>query len=163
MTDVAIRPHLSGDDAALWRILEPVFRAGETYAIDSDISRDDALAYWCGPERRVFSALVDGVVAGSYYIVRNQKGGGSHVCNCGYVTAEAAQGRGVARAMLAHSLDVAPGMGFTAMQYNCVVSSNTRAVKTWEQAGFETVGRLPGAFRLPSGVTVDALVMFRTL
>ncbi|WP_370311626.1 N-acetyltransferase family protein [Sagittula sp.] len=144
-------------------MLEPVFRAGDTYAIDTDIPKDAALDYWFGPERTVFVCEEAGALLGTYYIVRNQKGGGSHVCNCGYVTAEAAQGRGVARAMLAHSLDVAPGMGFTAMQYNCVVSSNTRAVKTWEQAGFETVGRLPGAFRLPSGVTVDALVMFRTL
>ncbi len=144
-------------------MLEPVFRAGDTYAIDTDIPKDAALAYWFGPERTVFVCEVAGALLGTYYIVRNQKGGGSHVCNCGYITAEAARGRGVARAMLDHSLDVAPGMGFTAMQYNCVVSSNTRAVKTWEQAGFETVGRLPGAFRLPSGVTVDALVMFRTL
>jgi len=144
-------------------MLEPVFRAGDTYAIDTDIPKDAALDYWFGPERTVFVCEVAGALLGTYYIVRNQKGGGSHVCNCGYVTAEAARGRGVARAMLAHSLEVAPVMGFTAMQYNCVVSSNTRAVKTWEQAGFETVGRLPGAFRLPSGVAVDALVMFRTL
>ena len=144
-------------------MLEPVFRAGDTYAIDTDIPKDAALDYWFGPERTVFVCEEAGALLGPYYIVRNQKGGGSHVCNCGYVTAEAARGRGVARAMLAHSLEVAPVMGFTAMQYNCVVSSNTRAVKTWEQAGFETVGRLPGAFRLPSGVAVDALVMFRTL
>ena len=46
MTEVAIRPCRPSDDAALWRILEPVFRAGETYAIDPDIPRAEALAYW---------------------------------------------------------------------------------------------------------------------
>ena len=163
MTDVAIRPHFPGDDAALWRILEPVFRAGETYAIDSDISRDDALAYWCGPERRVFSALVDGVVAGSYYIVRNQKGGGSHVCNCGFATDPGQTGKGVARAMLAHALDTARSLGFRAMQFNFVVSSNSRAVAIWERAGFEIVGRLPDAFRHPEKGYVDALVMYKAL
>ncbi|WP_425071703.1 N-acetyltransferase family protein [Sagittula sp. S175] len=158
-----IRQATEADKPAIWAMLEPVFRAGETYAIDRDISREDALAYWFGPERTVFVYEDDGTVLGTYYIVRNQKGGGSHVCNCGYVTAAQARGKGIARAMLAHSLEVAPTMGFTAMQYNCVVYTNTRAVDTWTRAGFDTVGRLPGAFRMPSGETVDALVMFRTL
>ncbi|WP_198319934.1 GNAT family N-acetyltransferase [Antarctobacter heliothermus] len=144
-------------------MLEPVFRGGDTYAIDADISRDDALAYWFGPERRVFVAEDDGALLGTYYIVRNQKGGGSHVCNCGYVTSDAARGRGVARAMLAHSLDIAPQLGFRAMQYNFVVATNTRAIETWQRAGFDVVGRLPGAFRHPEQGFVDALVMYRAL
>ncbi|MBP0483165.1 GNAT family N-acetyltransferase [Sagittula sp. M10.9X] len=144
-------------------MLEPVFRSGETYAIDRDISGEDALAYWFGPERTVFVYEDGGRILGTYYIVRNQKGGGSHVCNCGYVTAEAARGKGTARAMLAHSLETAARLGFRAMQYNCVVSTNTRAVGIWQRAGFETVGRLPGAFRMPSGEEVDALVMYRRL
>ncbi|EBA08387.1 GNAT family N-acetyltransferase [Sagittula stellata] len=144
-------------------MLEPVFRSGDTYAIDADIPKDAALDYWFGLERTVFVCEDAGVLLGTYYIVRNQKGGGSHVCNCGYVTAEASRGRGVARAMLAHSLEVGPGMGFRAMQYNFVVSTNTRAVETWQRAGFEVAGRLPGAFRMPSGAEVDALVMYRRL
>lgn len=163
MIDVAIRPYAQEDGAALWRILEPVFRAGETYAIDPDIPRDDALAYWCGPERRVFSALIDGAVAGSYYIVRNQKGGGSHVCNCGFATDPAQAGKGVARAMLAHALETAKALGFRAMQFNFVVSSNSRAVEIWQRAGFDIAGRLPGAFHHPEKGYVDALVMYKAL
>jgi ribosomal protein S18 acetylase RimI-like enzyme len=49
------------------------------------------------------------------------------------------------------------------MQFNFVVGSNARAVKLWESLGFETVGRLPGAFRHPSAGCVDALVMYRKL
>ncbi len=158
-----IRPYQTGDAQAVTAILMPVFAAGDTYAIDPDISEGGALAYWTGPERRVFVAEEDGVVLGTYYMVRNQKGGGSHVCNCGYVTAQAAQGRGVARALLAHSLEVAPGFGFRAMQYNFVVATNTRAIATWERAGFAVVGRLPGAFLHPREGYVDALVMYRTL
>lgn len=160
---LTIRPATRADDDAVWTMLEPVFRAGDTYAIDPDIPRDDALAYWFGPERRVFLAQDGGEALGTYYMVRNQKGGGSHVCNCGYITAPAARGRGVARAMLAHSLDAAPGFGFRAMQFNFVVSTNTRAIAIWEGAGFDIVGRLPGAFRHPQQGYVDALVMFRSL
>lgn len=156
-----VRAATQADRAAVWTMLEPVFRAGHTYAIDPDISREEALAYWFGPERRVFVCEDDGALSGTYYIVRNQKGGGSHVCNCGYITAPGARGRGVARAMLAHSLDEAARLGFRAMQYNFVVSTNRRAVETWKRAGFEVVGRLPGAFNHPTEGYVDALVMHR--
>ena len=158
-----IRPYEPRDAGGVTAMLMPVFRAGDTYAIDPDISATQALAYWTGPERRVFVAEEDGALLSTYYIVRNQKGGGSHVCNCGYVTAAEAQGRGVARAMLAHSLEAAPRLGFKAMQYNFVVATNTRAVETWKRAGFEVVGRLPGAFRHPVQGEVDALVMYRRL
>ena len=85
------------------------------------------------------------------------------MANCGYVTAEAAQGRGIARAMCEHSLARARERGFMAMQFNFVVSTNERAAKLWESLGFETVGRLPRAFRHPEKGLVDALVMYRNL
>ena len=144
-------------------MLEPVFRAGDTYAIDTDIPKDAALAYWFGPERTVFVCEVAGALLGTYYIVRNQKGGGSHVCNCGFATDPGQTGKGVARAMLAHALDTARSLGFRAMQFNFVVSSNTRAVAIWERAGFDIVGRLPDAFHHPEKGYVDALVMYKAL
>ena len=158
-----IRPLFDGDKPALGEILEPVFRAGDTYTVDPEITFDDAIAFWCAPEKSVFVAEQEGKLLGTYYIKPNQAGGGAHVCNCGYVTAAEATGKGVARAMLAHSLDEAVTQGYRAMQYNFVVSANTRAVKTWEHAGFEIVGRLPEAFKHPKLGYVDALVMFKSL
>jgi ribosomal protein S18 acetylase RimI-like enzyme len=102
-------------------------------------------------------------VLGTYFLRANQKGGGSHVANCGYITAARATGRGVARAMCAHSLDHARARGFQAMQFNFVVVTNERAVRLWQSFGFETVGRLPRVFRHPTLGLVDALVMHRVL
>lgn len=157
-----IRPAGSGDADAVWEILKPVFRAGDTYTVDPDISREAALAYWMAPGNHVFVAG-DGGVLGTYYLKRNQGGGGAHVCNCGYVTAAAVHGRGIARAMLQHSLEEAPRLGFRAMQYNFVVATNTRAIEIWKRAGFREVGRLPGAFNHPAQGFVDALVMWKDL
>lgn len=163
MTDVTIRPASRADDDAIWAMLEPVIRGGETYALPRDMNHDDALAYWFAPEKTVLLAEVGGEPLGTYYLRPNAMGGGDHVCNCGYVTAAAAQGKGIARAMLARSLEQARAAGFRAMQYNFVISTNTRAIDTWARAGFETVGRLPGAFLHPRDGYVDALVMFRPL
>ena len=159
----AIRPATEADNAEIAAILMPVFRAGDTYTVDPDISEADALAYWTGGERKVFVAERDGRVLGTYYLVRNQKGGGSHVANAGFATHSDARGKGLARAMLAHAEDAARQTGFRAMQFNFVVASNTRAVTTWERAGYVTAGRLPEAFRHPEHGYVDALVMMKRL
>lgn len=158
-----IRPASAEDSQAIWSILEPAFRAGETYTVPRDISQADAIAYWCAPSHEVFVAEDGKQVLGTYFLQANQAGGGSHVANCGYVTAARAQGRGIARAMLDHSLARARERGFRAMQYNFVVSTNTRAVTTWEANGFAVVGRLPMAFHHPALGYVDALVMYRLL
>jgi ribosomal protein S18 acetylase RimI-like enzyme len=140
-----------------------MIRAGETYPLARDLSREDALAYWRASGHEVFVAEHENSVAGTYYLRPNQKGGGSHVANCGYVTASSAAGRGVGRAMCEHSLAQAKARGFLAMQFNFVVSTNGRAVRLWQACGFEIVGRLPMAFNHPASGYVDALVMFRTL
>ena len=152
------------DDAdSIWAILEPTIRAGETYTLPRDMSRQEALAYWFAPQHEVFVAQADAQILGTYFLQPNQQGGGSHVANCGYVTAPWATGRGVARAMCAHSLERARERGFRAMQFNFVVSTNDRAVALWRSFGFEIVGRLPGAFHHPTAGLVDAFVMYRSL
>lgn len=163
MSDLVFRPSVAADASALWAMLKPVFRAGDTYAVAPDISRSDALAYWTGAGRETWVVEQGGVSLGSYYLKPNQHGGGAHVCNCGFVTSSEAQGRGVARRMLDHALDRAATVGFSAMQFNFVVASNTRAIDIWQRAGFAVVGRLPGAFRHPDDGLVDALVMYRHL
>ena len=164
--DVIIRPAEERDRDAIWSILEPTIRAGETYTLRRDLDRPQALDYWFSRGHEVFVADAgdgEGDIWGTYYLRANQQGGGDHVANCGYMTARHATGRGVARRMCAHSLERAGERGFRAMQFNFVVSANQRAVRIWESFGFETVGRLPGAFLHPMLGYVDALVMFRAI
>jgi ribosomal protein S18 acetylase RimI-like enzyme len=158
-----IRQSEPRDDAAIWRILEPTFRAGETYPVPRDISRAGALAYWHTPGHAVFVAEDAGTIVGTYYLRANNRGGGAHVANCGYVVAPDAFGRGVAQAMCSHSLGEAKSRGFSAMQFNFVIASNERAVRLWQRMGFAIAGRLPGAFQHPRLGLVDAYVMLRNL
>jgi L-amino acid N-acyltransferase YncA len=158
-----IRPATSSDAPGIWQIIEPVIRAGETYALPAQMSQEQALAYWMGSDRETFVAEENGRLLGTYYLKANQHGGGAHVANCGYVTASDAGGRGVAGAMCEHSLKLARERGFRAMQYNLVVSTNTRAVRLWQRLGFDVVGTLPGAFAHPTQGDVDAYVMYQRL
>jgi len=140
-----------------------MIRRGESYALPRNMSRVQALEFWSAPGHEIFVFEESGVILGTYFLRANQGGGGSHVANCGYVTAEAAQGRGIARAMCLHSLERAKERAFRAMYFNFVVSTNERAVKLWLSLGFEIVGRLPGAFQHPGNGFVDALVMHKRL
>lgn len=160
---LTIRPAELMDGDAVWAVLEPVIRGGETYTLPNDADRSDALAYWFDERHEVFVALVENEVVGTYYLKANQPGGGAHVANSGYVTAPWATGRGIAQSMFDHSLQRARQRGFRAMQFNFVISSNERAVKLWQRNGFEIVGTLPGAFLHPKLGYVDAYVMFRSL
>jgi len=158
-----IRPARKDDAASIWGIISPTIRAGETYALNPDMTEADALAYWLGDDRETFVAEENGQIVGTYYMHANQAGGGRHICNSGYMTSAAATGRGIARAMCQHSLYQARQQGYRGMQFNFVVSSNTRAIALWRSFGFKIVGRLPEAFHHPTLGYIDALVMFRPL
>lgn len=163
-SEISIRPYDPTDWPAVWAMLAPVFRAGETYAVPRDITEQDAHRMWIELPRAVRVAVDEADrPLGTYYIKPNQAGPGDHVANCGYIVAAEARGRGLAGQMCEHSLALARELGFTAMQYNLVVATNTVAVRLWQAHGFAVCGTLPGAFRHPVLGAVDAHVMYRRL
>ena len=161
---IKIRPFKEEDWAAAWHIIEPVFRAGATYAFAPDITEAEAHRVWVElPTATFIAADEDGTVLGTYYIKPNQPALGAHGCNCGYIVAENARRTGIASEMCQHSQREAIDRGFRAMQYNLVVSANTSAIRLWKRHGFEVIGILPQAFRHARLGLVDALVMYRQL
>jgi RimJ/RimL family protein N-acetyltransferase len=158
-----IRPYAASDWPDLWRIIGPILKAGDTYPQPPDTSEAAAKAWWIDDHRAVFTAEIDGVIVGTYYLTDNKPGLGSHVANAGYMVGPRAQGRGVGRAMGVHSLKAARALGYLALQFNLVVVTNEASIRIWDSLGFTRVGLLPRAFRRPSGGYVDALVMYKWL
>ncbi|MBE1301583.1 MAG: GNAT family N-acetyltransferase [Alteromonadaceae bacterium] len=158
-----IREALESDWDAIWPIFHEVVKAGETYAYDISTSKEKGKQIWLEPPLKTFILEEDGDVLATYYLKTNQAGPGSHVCNCGYMVSGRARGRGLATAMCEHSQKIAKELGYKAMQYNFVASSNDGAVRLWNKLGFNTVGRLPRAFNHSSLGYVDALVMYKWL
>jgi ribosomal protein S18 acetylase RimI-like enzyme len=181
-----IRPATDGDREAIWNIVHEIVAAGDTYALDPNISREDAMAYWFAPGTHIYVAEIEGesvgeadsfpetatpsstakpnpVIAGTYILRPNQSGGGSHVANAGFMVSASARGRGIGRAMAEHCLSKARQLGFRAMQFNHVISTNTAAIRLWQDLGFAIVGTLAKAFRHPEKGYVDVYVMYRAL
>ena len=159
-----IREYRESDWPSTWPMLEQTVRAGDTYTFSPQSTEKEIRNAWVEVPAKTFVACdSEGRILGTYFIKVNQPGLGAHVCNCGYAVSPKAQGRGIASLMCEHSQAQAVAMGFKAMQFNFVVSTNTRAIRLWKRLGFSVVGRLPGAFNHQSFGYVDALVMFKQL
>lgn len=158
-----IRPATRRDEDGIWQIFQAVILPGDTYVFDPNMSREEALAYWFAPGIRTYVFEQAGVVVGTYILRPNQPALGAHVANAGFMVSPASRSSGVGRQMGEHCLDEARRLGYRAMQFNFVVSTNEAAVRLWQRLGFRIVGTLPGAFRHAGLGYVDAYVMFRDL
>jgi len=168
-----IRPATDSDRNTIWEIFHEVIASGDTYPIDPEMSRDGALAYWFGNDTHTYVAELDRLkrssfqtdtdqrLAGTYILKPNQSAGGAHVANAAFMVPAVSRGQGIGRAMGEHCLKEARRLGFRAMQFNFVVSTNESAVKLWQKLGMKIVATLPGAFRHPEKGYVDVYVMFQ--
>ncbi|PYK12797.1 MAG: GNAT family N-acetyltransferase [Verrucomicrobia bacterium] len=160
---VQIRPATAADRDAIWDIFREVVTPGDTYALDPGMSRPDALEYWFEAGTRTYVAESSGHIVGTYILRPNQSGGGSHVANAAFMVAPDVRAQGIGREMGHHCLSEAQRLGFRAMQFNFVVSTNKSAIRLWKQLGFKIVGTLPHAFRHPKKGYVDVYLMYRSL
>ncbi|MFO7629564.1 MAG: GNAT family N-acetyltransferase [Prochlorococcaceae cyanobacterium] len=159
-----IRPYEAADWPALWALLEPVFRAGETFPHDPAIPEAEAQLAWVEQSQAVMVAMdAAGDVLGTYYLKPNSLALGAHVANAGTVVAAHCRRQGIGSRLCQNSLQAARRLGFRAMQFNLVVSTNTAGIRCWQRNGFQVVATLPGAFRHRQLGYVDALVMFQSL
>jgi len=159
-----IRPYEEADWSALWSLLEPVFRAGETFPHDPAITEAETQTAWVEQSQAVMVAVdAAGALVGTYYLRPNSLALGAHVANAGYVVAEHCRRQGIGSRLCQHSLQTAQRLGFRLMQFNLVVSTNKAGIGCWQRNGFEIVGTLPGAFRHKQLGYVDSLVMVQGL
>jgi L-amino acid N-acyltransferase YncA len=160
---VTIRAATDKDRDAIWEIFRATVAPGDAFVYDPNTPREEAEAYWLAKGTRTYVAEQDGRVVGSYILRSNRPGLGDHVSNAGFMVAPEARGLGVGRTMAEHALGEARRLGYRAMQFNFVISTNESAVHLWQELGFRIVGTLPGAFRHAQKGFVDAYVMFRSL
>jgi L-amino acid N-acyltransferase YncA len=158
-----IRPATSQDHDAIWAIFHSVIASSDTYVFDPQMPREEALAYWFRPDTHTYVTEHEGKIVGTYIVKPNQPALGAHVANAAFMVAPEARGLGIGKLMGEHCLAEAKRLGFRAMQFNFVVSTNEAAIRLWKQLGFEIVGTLPGAYRHKTLGFVDAHVMFRRL
>ena len=161
--EVNIRQAEQQDFDQIWPFFKEIVNAGETYAFPRDCSYEEGLRLWMILPQISYVVTLNQAIVGSYYLKANMAGPGAHVCNCGYMVSSLARGQGIASLMCQHSQQVAIQLGYKAMQFNSVVSSNEGAIRLWQKLGFDIVGRLPKAFCHPDLGYIDSFVMYKWL
>ena len=147
------------DSDALWEIIGEVIQTGDTWVYAPDSSREKMLDIWFDPQKFAYVCEIDNEIVGTFFLKANQPDLGSHVANAGYMVKPTCRGRGIAEAMCRFSLEEARRLGFLAMQFNIVVTTNEVAIRLWKRCGFSVIGTLPKVFQHPKRGFVDALVM----
>ena len=160
---IELRKATDNDKPAIWKIIKAVIAGGDTYVFSPNAGEDEMMAYWFTADKHNYVAVVDGEVAGTFWLRPNQPGLGAHVANAAYMVSPDAGGKGIGRRMAEYSLDEARKLGFSAMQFNFVVKSNTVAVKLWKSVGFEIIGEIPDAFDHAENGLTNAYIMYRKL
>ncbi len=158
-----IRKALFEDYPSIWEIIKEVITGGDTYTFDPESTKEEMIDYWCAADKHTYVAVGDNRVVGTFFIKANQPGLGSHVANAGYMVTKSQYHKGVGRSMCAFSMDEARRMGFSAMQFNFVVKSNSRAVQLWQQMGFSIIGEIPDAFNHKQLGLTNAYIMYQKL
>lgn len=156
------RAELSDWDA-IWEIWHAVVAEGTSFVNVPDADKSEGFRSWMQAPFVPYVAVEGEQVVGSYYLKPNQPGLGSHVANAGFMVASGQSGKGIGRTMGLHALEEARRAGFLAMQFNYVISTNTRAVDLWQSLGFAIVGTVPQAYRHRTLGFVDIHIMHRFL
>ncbi|MBQ4814332.1 GNAT family N-acetyltransferase [Pseudoalteromonas luteoviolacea] len=158
-----IRTMTRQDFVAFWPVFKEIIAQQETYAFDPQMDEESAYQLWCEQSLKSFVYVEQSQVLGSYYLKTNAMGPSDHISNCGYMISPQARGKGLARKLCEHSQQQALELGFRAMQFNSVVSSNEVAVKLWKKLGYDIIGTIPKAYRHPKLGLVDSYIMYKWL
>jgi len=151
------------DFELFWPAFKEVVYAQETYAFDPNIDFESAYNLWCSSPQKTYVIKDDGAILGSYYIKANAAGPSSHISNCGYMVNPKSRGRGIARKLCVHSQQVAAELGYSAMQFNSVVSTNEIAINLWKKLGYKIIGTIPKAYNHKKLGYVDSFIMYKQL
>lgn len=161
--NIQIRLATPQDHTAIWEIFHSVIQTGDTFVFSPNLNREEGLKNWIAPYIHTYVALIGSEIAGTYIMKKNQPGLGSHIANASYMVSPKHQGKGIGKLMAEHSLKEANILGFKAMQFNIVVSTNKPALNLWEKMGFNIIGTIPKGFKHQTLGYVDAHIMYQEL
>lgn len=160
-----IREASPNDWGSIWPFFHSIVKAGETFAYDPNMSKEDGRATWMVrfPGHVAVAVSDDMKIMGTANMYANRSGPGAHVSSASFMVDPKYQGQGVGRALCQYTLGWCREQGFRSVQFNAVVDKNVAAVELYKSLGFEVIGTVPEAFLHPKDGFVGLHVMYRRL
>jgi len=163
MEVIKVRKAIERDKASLYQLFMEVANAKNAFMHDDRTTFEEWEVFWFGDAIFTYTAVEGDEIVGSYKITANQPWLGNHVANGGYMVSSKHRGKKIGELLGNHSMKEAKSKGFTAMQFNAVVSTNNGAVRLWKKLGFDIVGECPKAFAHLTHGEVSTYIMYREL
>ena len=98
-----------------------------------------------------------GQVLGLYTLHPNNVGRCGHICNASFAVDQSCRGKHIGELLVRDCMLQAKNLGFSILQFNAVVSSNTGALKLYKRLGFTQLGIIPDGFRMKDGSFEDII------
>lgn len=108
-------------------------------------------------------AIGENRVLGLYILHPNNIGRCGHIANASYAVHENYRGYQIGEKLVRHSLRMGRELGFSLMQFNAVVSTNSGAIHLYERIGFQRVGVIPNGYLLGNGNYEDIIIYYINL
>lgn len=147
----------------IWNIFQPILKKSGTYVYSPETTKNEAYSIWFDKTYDTYIAKVGDEVAGAYVIRPGHRDLGSHICNAAFIVADKFRGNGYGKTLGEHAINQAKKLGYKAMQFNYVVSSNHVAIDLWKKLGFAIVGTIPAAYNHPEKGYIDIHIMHRKI
>lgn len=90
-------------------------------------------------------------IVGLYILHPNNIGRCGHICNASYAVSSSCRGKHIGEALVKDCIIKAKENGFSILQFNAVVETNTHARHLYERLGFKQLGIIPKGFRMKDG------------
>lgn len=158
---VRVRTAAAADWPDIFPFYDRIVAEGRTYAFPTGQTSAEARPWWMEqPPGRTTVAVEGGPVLGSAKMGPNRPGRGGHIATASFMVDPMLRTRGVGRALGEDMVAWARAGGYSGIQFNAVVETNTAAVHLWRSLGFDIIGTVPGAFDHPEHGAVGLHVMF---
>ena len=145
------------------RIFKAVVATGDTFIYDPDMPTNEVKDLWLSPGYAPYVALKNHKVLGMCVVRPILKGRASHIANASFMVDPVAQGQGIGTRLGELAISEAKRLGYIAMQFNIVVSTNLHAVGLWRKLGFNILASVPQGFSHKEKGLVDSYIMYRSL
>ena len=151
------------EEEEFFEIFKEVVDAGCQFPYESSSTEEFHTQFFSPTSQVYVCRSPEGHVIGGFYLKPNYSGRSGHIANAAYMIKSTHRGLGIGTLLIKASLHIARSLGLSAMQFNMVLSQNTRAIKLYERLGFEIVGTIPNAIRNADGSFQDGYIMYRRI
>ncbi|MBE5778472.1 MAG: GNAT family N-acetyltransferase [Clostridiales bacterium] len=162
MPNITIRAYTPDDLPAMIAIWNQVVEDGVAFP-QLDFLDDVTGPRFFSAQTHCAVAVESGRVIGLYILHPNNEGRCGHICNASYAVDRECRGKGAGRLLVTDCLKQGRNHGFSILQFNAVVASNTRARSLYQSLGFVQLGVIPGGFLMKDGHYEDIIPYYHLL